>query len=253
MRPLLYLMTVFTLFSPVAARAQSCYSYGTTYYRPSNTYSTYYTPQKATYAPPVVYVAPVQKILIQEVYPLYIPVNAYTVPVQAYGVPYYYSAGEAYREKAYLRDVIREEFRGLLAAQSSSPPRGMAPSGVVPPAQREGPPLASRAPVPPADAPRMWVPDEVTPVDIQEKVLAAFRGRGGCVTCHGSTGTNKFRLTMDDGAGKEVLVRLTEDKRWKVYGMASVGAMPPAAAKDATKAMETEHLPHLLRYAAIRD
>lgn len=192
------------------------------------------------YAPAHDYQVPVQKITANDVAvaPLLVtvPVDSYAAPVGSYGVPYYYSVGDAYREKAYIRDVIREELRAIAA--------GTAPQPTAPPPAAQ---YQTQRPAPAAGQPsEADAADDVTPPDLQQKVLAAYQGRGNCLSCHG--GQAKFRLVDDQGR----LLKKASDKRWKIYGMSSVGAMPPAAVNDANKAMEAAHLPVLLQYVAIK-
>lgn len=192
----------------------------------------------------------VQKVVAQDyhVQPLYVgvPVQPAYVNVQATGSPYYYSVSAAYNEKAYLRDVLREELRNILGSgngDAAQPPQAVKQPRAVP---KTGPPAGAQPP----DG-----PDTVTPPELQTKVLAAYQ-ETGCLNCHGATGKasgpsgREFRLVADDGTGVLKLARLPSDKRWKVYGMSEVGAMPPSARDDATKAMKQEHLPALLQYAA---
>lgn len=195
------------------------------------------------------YQYPVQKVIAQEiaVAPLIVtvPVDTKAVPVQAYGAQYYYSVGEAYQAKAAIRDVIREELRNLIAPNSGAtlPTPGGRDAVKTPPAK------APEVKAGPSEA-----PDTTTPAELQTKVLAAFQGKANCVSCHGAGASlsGNFRLVKDDGKGGYQLVALSSDKRWKTYAMSSVGAMPPAAASDASKAMESEHLPSLLQWAAIK-
>lgn len=231
-----------------------------------------YPIQGHAYGPPVVHhqqygnhhndYYPPQKIVAQEiaVAPLVVtvPVDTKAVPVQAFGNPYYYSVSDAYREKAYLRDVVREELRALI---NGGPPQPNTNSG----ARSYQQPNAHTAPVTPStiiqQAPNTGNSggakgeqlDDLTPPELQKAVLAAYQGRASCVSCHGPGGTNGFKLVLDDGAGGYRLTKLSSDKRWKVYGMASVGAMPPAAVKDANKAMEPQNLNTMLQYAAQKD
>lgn len=189
-------------------------------------------------------------------------VDGYPVPVQAYNAPYYYSIGETYREKAYLRDVIREELRSIIgtASGSSATSYGSSSTGyggtaasTRNPSPSVGKPNAQK-PIPTPTS-RGLEPDDVTPADLQQKVLAAYQGRANCVKCHGTGASPKgnFRLVLEDNAGGLKLVKYDSPMRWKIYGMASVGIMPPDAAEDASKAMETNHLSNMLQYAALRD
>lgn len=143
--------------------------------------------------------------------------------------------------------------------QLPPPPKAQPPqipqSLTSPPAPDDGqvpppPTVASRGlqggqepPPPPVPA-----PDDVTPADLQAKLLVAFRGRSNCIACHGPAGKSKFKLVDDE----ERLLRQPSDKRWKVFGMASSGAMPPTAAKDPSKTIEPEHLQTLLQWAGLK-
>ena len=96
---------------------------GYNYYNYSpNCYSCYSAPN---YQQHYEKVYPAQKVVAQEiaVAPLIVtvPVESKAVPVHAYGSPYYYSVSEAYREKAYLREVLREELRNLLSTGGVTP------------------------------------------------------------------------------------------------------------------------------------
>lgn len=169
-----------------------------------------------------------------------VPVESRAVPVYAYGSAYYYSVSEAYREKAYIREVIREELKAF-AGGNAPQPDARPPSPAVVPAPKGGPPITA--------GPEPEVLDDVTPPDLQQKLLTAYQGKGNCLSCHGNgQASGKFRLTNEQGQ----LLKLSSDKRWKVYAMSSVGAMPPSAASDASKAMEAANLPVLLQYAAIK-
>jgi hypothetical protein len=232
-------------------------SYGCNYYQPAYAapVQQYAAPSycpptyQQTYCPPVEYQYPVQKVIAQEVavapFVITVPVDTKAVPVHAYGSPYYYSIADSYREKAYLRDLLREELRGLMGQAPPQPYGNPAPA--QPPQRQQAPPPAAKG------GPQAWVPDETTPPELQAKVIAAYKGRGACLNCHGADGKasgpggREFRLVVQ--AGQELkLARQTADKGWKIYGMSSIGMMPPAAAQDANKAMEAAHLPALLQY-----
>jgi mono/diheme cytochrome c family protein len=162
-------------------------------------------------------------------YPTVIKADSHAV-VPVYAPPYYYSVGDMYRDKALLRKIVKEELQEL-----DSQRRAPTPS----PAKKEGT----------RDVPKIQDKDAVddsTPLELQKKVLAAFAGKGNCLTCHGNgQASGGFRLVDSEGR----LLKKSSDKRWKIYGMASVGVMPPAAATDADKAMEAAFLPALLQYA----
>lgn len=216
---------------------------------PCFAYRGVYQPPKVTYQAPTVgrlnYHVPVQKVVANDIAaaPLIVtvPVDSHAVPVGQYGSPYYYTVGDAYREKAYIRDVIREELRALVGG---NPPQPTAPAGYPPKGPAAPQPGQATQPQPEADA-----IDDVTPPDLQQKVVAAYGGKGNCLGCHGNgQASGRFKLTNEAGQ----LLKKSSDKRWKIYGMASVGAMPPSAANDASKAMEAANLPVLLQYAAIK-
>jgi mono/diheme cytochrome c family protein len=282
MRPLLQGLAVAAVLlglallatAPAGAQYQSqpsCYSYyGCNQYRPQPYYQpNYYQPnyyQQPYYQQPYY---PAQKVIAQEiaVAPLIVtvPVESRGVPAQAYGAPFYYSAHEAYKEKAYLREVLREELRGILTGgtgvqqqnQVAALTQKLQPQAQTPAAPQ--PQAQTQAPAGDGFYPQKLVADDVTPADLQQQVIAAYNGKGGCLSCHGATGRasgpkgNEFRLVVDDGKGGVALAKLPSDKRWKTYGMSSVGAMPPTAANDANKAMEPSFLPVLLKYAIIKD
>ena len=232
-------------FNHACYPSYSYYSYSAPTHYGHQTYNHSYHQQHYQYQ------YPVQKVVAQEiaVAPLIVtvPVDSKAVPVQAYGAQYYYSVGEAYQQKAAIRDVIREELRALVGGGGGAPlptPGGRAEVKTAPATAP-----ATAAVTGPSDA-----PDTTTPAELQTKVLAAFQGKANCVSCHGAGASlsGNFRLVKDDGKGGYQLVALSSDKRWKTYAMSSVGAMPPAAAADASKAMESEHLPSLLQWAAIK-
>lgn len=190
------------------------------------------------------YAYPVQKVVAHEVAvaPLLVtvPVHAQAVPVHAYAPNYYYSVGDAYRQKSLIRDVLREELRSFAGKGQPEPQQQ----------QQQAPP---QQPAPPASINQSAAAaavDDATPPELQQQVLAALKGKANCVSCHtaGVKTAGDFALVTED----DRLLKLPSDKKWKVYGMSSVGAMPPAAANDASKAMESQHLPALLRWAALK-
>lgn len=223
-----------------SASAQ-CFHRPITYYQTQQHYGHVQQVQQVQH-----YSYPVQKVVAHDVAvaPLYVtvPVAVKAVPVQYYATPYYYSYGEAYREKASLRDVIREELRSALGQDPKERPAPQRAPGHTKP---EGTGKTD-TPVTPQAA----VPDDDTPAELQAKVLAAYQGKGNCLSCHGDAGANKFKLAMSDARGDLRLLKQPSDKRWKIYGMSSSGVMPPAAQNDADKAMEVQHLPAILEYAA---
>jgi len=233
---------------------QHCYSPRPVYGYYNNYYpQTYYQPAHQAYYPQHQPVYPAQKVIAQDiaVAPLIVtvPVDSKAVPVHAHGSPYYYSASDAYREKAYLREVIREELRAL--ATGNVPQQNTQPVQRQPQQQAQ-PPVQQNQPV--VEQQRL---DDETPMEIQTQVLAAYNGTGKCVECHGGSEKasgrrgREFRLVLDTENGPRLAYQ-PPAKRWEIYGMASAGAMPPAAAKDAAKAMETKFLSIMLQYASYK-
>ncbi len=232
----LFALLIGAVVFPTAVIAQNYYSYNQ--YQQYQQHNGYY--ERPYY--------PAQKIIAQEiaVAPLIVtvPVESKAVPVHAYGSPYYYSASDAYREKSYLRTILREELRGLISTGTVTPTTGRTVYS------RSTTTARTTAATTPSTA-----ADTLTPADLQAKIVLAYQGNGKCISCHGggSTLSGNFRLVMDDGKGGYTLVKQNSDKRWKIYGRASVGDMPPAAAEDAHKAMESIHMPALLAYAVQKD
>ncbi len=248
----------------------SCSSYSScqpSYYQPYCQPSYYQPycepPPPQPYCEPPPYY-PVQKVLAQEiaVAPLIVtvPVESKAVPVHAFGSPYYYSVSQAYQEKAYIRDVFREELRSLMNGSTTQGTTngGYARQTVTPATNAQA--VNQQPQGQPAPFTQRLVADTSTPVEL----LAAYGGRANCLSCHGATGpaqgpkgadgkVHEFRLAVDDGKGGTALAYQPNDKRWKIYGLANVRAMPPAAVTDAAKAMESEHMQTLLQYAAIKD
>lgn len=205
----------------------------------------------------------VQKIVAQEIHvaPLIVtvPVVTQAIAVQNYGVPHYYTANQAYTtnqaqvsQRDQLRSIIREELRGYLTAPPQQPPAQQ-------PIQQ--PPGQQPVQQPPANPqmPYALTIDDVTPADLQTKIIAAYQGKANCVNCHGAGGKasgnkgREFRLVLADEQGGLHLAKQNAARRWQIYGMASSGAMPPAAAQDASKAMEVKYLQDLLLYASQKD
>lgn len=227
-----------------------------------------------TYAAPYAstYQYPIQKVVAQQVavapFVVTVPIESKAVPVQAYGDPYYYSVSEAFNAKSTMRDVIREELRNFTQAQVQQQQSAPAQPQAQPPLNPIGPDghprpgttpeTATNAPPPVPPAPLTAPPevsgenhvvlDDTTAPDLQEKVLAAFRGKGNCLNCHGPAGKQPFKLVDEN----ERLLKIPQSKRWDVYGRTSAGNMPPSARKDASKAVEVEHLPALLQWASIK-
>lgn len=208
-------------------------------------------PPAVRYAPPAYahYAQyPAQKVVAQNiaVAPLIVavPVDSKAVPAATFGAPYYYSVSDAFQAKSTVRDVIREELRNFV--QDQAPARATAPPAAPPP------PAPAPAPAPADGPPPIPEPEAAAtaavPEALEKQVLAAFQGRGNCLNCHGPLGRQALKLVDDE----DRLLPLSADKRWKVYGMVSAGAMPPAATKDTSKAVEVEHLPALLRWASLK-
>jgi mono/diheme cytochrome c family protein len=192
-----------------------------------------------------VYQAPYEVRTLQNLVVVPLQVDTYytypaplTVPAQSL----YYSVTEAYQhqvvQKRLIREAIREELRmHMLEAE---------PKGKIAPMDPPAPMPVTKTPL---------GPDASTPVELQREVLAAYQA-GGCVRCHGPDSKGKgseFKLVLAAPDGKLSLARQNADKRWKIYAMASVGAMPPEAANDAALALDAKHLPALLRFANLRE
>lgn len=210
-----------------------------------------------------------QKVIGQDVnvYPLIVtvPVESKAVPANAYGSPYYYSASDTYREKAYLRELLREELQKLTGQPAQGQATQVQPApveqraAVVPQAPEPGQlPQAMTTRQAPSKEKKVWAEDTVTPVQLRDTLLAAFQGRSNCVNCHGAEGPargekgEEFRLIVNVG-GKTKLAKQTSDKRWKIYAMAASFTMPPKANEDGSKTMETKYLPALMAYAAQKE
>lgn len=185
-----------------------------------------------------------------------VPIAHAAVPIEAYGQAFSYSTEAAYSADARTRKIFREELaRVLPQIQQSAPaaPMMLPPQAPAVPMTPQLPPAAPSAPL----AANPAIPDTTTPADLQVKVLDVFKSKN-CLLCHGAAGTAKgsngaeFRLVMDDGKGGLLLRQQSSDRRWKTFGMCSVGAMPPVAANDATKAVEPDKLQVLLNYALIK-
>lgn len=252
-------------FAPAPAKAQYCNTGCPTY---QQTYS---------YVQPIQTVYPVQKIIAQEiaVAPLIVtvPVDHAAVPVAAYNTPFYYSGSDMYAAKNSVRDVVRDELKSAIPLMVSQIVQQMqmqqpspAPQPVPPPIPQFNPPqlppsvkVGNTADLPPGvlkgleDAGGV-VPDDVTPPDLQKEILTSC---SSCLQCHPATGKasgpngTQFRLAFDTGKGL-VLPKYKSDKRWKIYGMAAVGAMPPSAVADASKRLDENALNALLKYALIK-
>lgn len=196
---------------------------------------------------------PVQKVIAQQAVlaPMVVtvPVVSQAVPVTAYGVNHWYSVEATYQQQNAMRAIVREELRSYAGGQvqQSYQPQLPAPQTASGPGQNQ---YQQQQP----QAQQQLTADDVTPLELQQQVIAAFSGKANCINCHGANPNlgGNFRLVAADSSGQWQLLKLPSDKRWKTYAMAAVGAMPPAAANDADKAMEGVHLPNLLRWASIK-
>lgn len=190
-----------------------------------------------------IYQAPYEVRTLQNLVVVPLQVDTYYTYPAPLAVPaqsLYYSVTEAYQhqvvQKRLIREAIREELRML----------EVEPKGKIAPMDPPAPMPVTKTPL---------APDASTPVELQREVLAAYQA-GGCVRCHGPESKGKggeFKLVLAAPDGKLSLARQSADKRWKIYAMASVGAMPPEAANDASLALDAKHLPALLRFANLRE
>lgn len=214
------------------------------------------TPYPPTYYPgpyPPAYQPgyPVQKVIANDIAlaPLIVtvPVDSKAIPVHAFGNPNYYSVGDAYREKAYMRDAVKEavrdELKALLGGQTTAPQ----PVAQQPRAEQQKAPVGQPA----GDTDE---PDTTTPQELQQKVLAAYAGRSGCVNCHTGAAAQgpkgkPYRLVSDDGK----LLKKSSEKRARLYLVIIGAQMPPGSDRDPNKTMEAAHLPAIFQYAAQKD
>lgn len=237
------ILGILPLIVPVA-QAQSCFAR-----RGGVAAQVYAAPQVAAQA----YVQPAyvqQKVVAQQVavapFIVTVPVASQAVPAETYGLDHYYTVQRSYQDKAALREVVREELRNFLTQNTPTlpvPPGAQAPAAAPVPNQPPPPP----APAPPASAEMPAALDS----RVLGQVLTTFTNR--CAKCHGATKDDAlqggFRLVSPQADGTYQLADVSEDKRWKVYAMATAGVMPPIAAKDASKAIPNGELPALLRWA----
>lgn len=170
-----------------------------------------------------------------------VPVASAAMPVEMYGPRHYYTAVEAYQQKAQIRDIIREELRSALvgATTATLPP-------VAPPVN---PSTTGRGAGTPA-VPVKWEADTLTGLDVQNPVIEMVTQH--CGTCHTSGTSGGIKLLVDGPGGKQFLPKMTKEQKWTIYGVVSTGVMPPEAAKDASKAVPNEKLPSLLRWVLLK-
>lgn len=209
--------------------------------------------QRQTYVPvqqQVYHEYPQQKIVAQDVvaYPYYIvtvPVVTQAVPIQNYGVSHYYSIQESYQRRNEIREILREELKNALTSPA-------APAAAAPAYQHQAPPTpaaASPARIEPPIALKALL-DTETPDEIQKPALAVFEAH--CATCHGDKPlgeSNTLTLVLSSGGDKR-LARLSEDKKWKLYGMIQAGAMPPKANLDPSKLVPDAQMTAVLNYVS---
>jgi mono/diheme cytochrome c family protein len=144
-------------------------------------------------------------------------VDSYALPVVGSGLPYYYSAGEAYVDRYYRARPILEE-----------PQEKKTPS----------------APAPAPSAPALSG-------TLEQKVTRIFSEVGRCVDCHqeGGKTSGGIALVQADGASWK-LVHLPAAQRWQVVGVIAKKRMPPAARQDARQAVPSQYLVELAEWAA---
>lgn len=157
--------------------------------------------------------------------------------------PYYWSVTEAYQQKAMLREVVREEMQSFFSKPVSTQQ--------VVPQQPVQPPSKKIDALPPQKQTINWEPDTLTPPDIQATVLEAFNS--ACISCHGGGGKDSkgLKLVLPKPDGGYALTALPPDKHWTVYGMVSVGAMPPGARNDPQKRLPSKYMQALLDRAVL--
>lgn len=109
-------------------------------------------------------------------------------------------------------------------------------------------PEALKAP-PPKKAEPLKAADD-TPPELAKEVIAVFANH--CVSCHGATNPKKGLTLLAGEEGNWKLAPLTKNQWWEVYGRVNAGQMPPAAAKDAAKALPEADLLPLLKRAGLK-
>ena len=155
---------------------------------------------------------PPQQVLVPVI------VDSYALPVVGSGLPYYYSAGEAYVDRYYRARPILE------APQEKKTLPAPAPATPIAPAL-EG--------------------------TLEQKVTRIFSEVGRCVDCHqeGGKTSGGIALVQADGASWK-LVNLPAAQRWQVVGVIAKKRMPPAARQDARQAVPSQYLVELAEWAA---
>lgn len=189
----------------------------------------------------------VQKVVTTDVHatPIFVavPVDSVAVPVQAFRANYYYSVGEGYAQKAMLREVVAEELRKLIPAGGGAPVTLPNPAGMSPKTN----PITNPSTNPKGKV----VADDVTPLELQAKVLAAFNSdKGRCVSCHGPTKQSAgLQLITEDGK----LVKFNRMMRLGINNAITSGFMPQEAQTDGSKAVDSKYYGDLLQWAIQKD
>lgn len=128
------------------------------------------------------------------------------------------AARQVERLRAGLGDI---QAQGLQQTQAHQ--QRMQQALTAPPLPEAQPVKATHCPCPDRPIAPPVEPAAPAASDIDAKVLAIFAAK--CAKCHGANG--KGGLSLVTGA---TLVEISPDKRWKVWGMAHGGDMPPAPA-----------------------
>lgn len=102
----------------------------------------------------------------------------------------------------------------------------------------------------PAPAPAPKAVEDATPPELAAALTGVLTRH--CGNCHGPTSAKGglTLVTQEEGAWK--VAPLSRNQWWEVYGRANAGQMPPAAAKDATKAVPEADLVPLLKRALVK-
>jgi len=148
-------------------------------------------------------------------------VDSYALPVVGSGLPYYYSAGEAYVDRYYRTRPVLDE-----------------------PVEKKTVPAPAPAPAPAPSAPAL-------DGTLEQKVTRIFSEVGRCVDCHqvGGKTSGGIALVQTDGAAWK-LVQLRAEQRWQVVSVIAGKRMPPAARQDARQAVPSQYLVELSQWAA---